>query len=339
MSRLAPLLAAAALAAQGCIIVTNDTGNPDMRLNLSFDGLGCAAARVGAVRLTFVSPNIGSPLTATCLDPMFVTIPDLAPGTYTIRVEAFSAVDPGFVEQAATFDVLHTMAGTHEYALDLTATTEVLASFTFAGVDPAPGMTCAEAGVATVEYVVDDRAAVRKPCTTNGRDAAVLDGVTPGVHDFLVTGLDPDGRALYASQFRAVPINRGTNDLKLNLLAAVGSSGGVELNWFFGTPQSRLGCEAAGVAYVQLVLGGPTGQTVPLPAGVGSGLDPNGGQYLCADGRVRREGLAPGVYSIRSMVGYSGGISPVPLYELANARVYVPAGKVQGFDVTLPPRL
>lgn len=337
MSRLAPLLAAAALVAPGCIIVTTDTGDPDMRLNLSFDGMGCTASGVGAVRVTFVSPSVGGPLTATCLDPMFVAVPDLAPGTYTVRVEAFSAADPSFIVQASTFDVVHTLGGTHEYNLDLTATTEVFASFTFAGVDPAPGMTCAEAGVATVEYVVDSGAAVRKPCSTNGRDAAVFDNVAPGNHDFLVTGFDKDGRALYASQFRSVPINRGTNDLTLNLLAAVGSSGGIELNWFFGTPQAPYGCDQAGVAYVQVVLGSPSGQTVPLPAGSGSGL--GAGQYLCADGRVRADGLAPGVYWIRSMVGYSGGLSPMPLFELANARVYVPAGITQGFNVVLPPKI
>ncbi len=311
--------------APACIITTGAPVNPDMYLTVTFDGRGCDQASVSAIRVSFVGSDIGSTSVGCISGPIEVGIPSVVPGDYTVRVEAFDSRDLTFVAYSDTFALRHTLGGTHEYALDLLSTTEVVTSFVFASAGQSlPGMTCAQAGVSTLEILVDGTQAYRQvPCTTNGRDAASLSGIAPGVHDIAVEAYDADGRKLYASSFGAVPVMRGANDLILNLLPISTVRGGMALSWDFG----GLNCEQAWVSTVSFTLVDATGavvgsynagcQQAPLTFGFDNASS----------------SLTPGLYALSNINGYdvTGGL----LYSASNVPLFAPAGRNQAFLVHL----
>lgn len=311
--------------ATGCVVSSNGPSSPDMTIDVTFENAGCAAAHVGTVRLTFVNPVVGAPQDFRCdLEPMGIRVPNLATGTYRVRLEGFADNDPNFVAFSDQFDVVHTQGGTHEYALDLHQTTEVLTEFTFAGYQNQLGMTCDEAGITTVSIVVDDSLRFdRVACHSGTRDAASLTGVNPGNHTFVVHGLDAAGNELYSSRID-VQVNPGaSNAFTFNFLPL--AKAGLEFRWDFG-PQ-HLDCASAGIASVEFTLVDAAGNEVYTGA-VACTQMPVSFRHDNAQAQ-----LDAGLYALATIKGRA--VNGAAVYGTSSVPLYAPAGRTQGFVVSL----
>lgn len=310
---------AAALAACG-----GDDEAPDVTFVVSFNGLGCRDAGVSSVRLSFE----GGTMTGNCGGggPIGLLFTEVPPGSYTIDAEALDL--NGQLAYADEFQITHTEGGTHRYPLDLRPVTELVTRFTFAGVGNQDGMTCAEAGVETVEITLGSSKKT-VTCVNQGQDAAALLDVAPGSYEVSMVGLDAGGRRRYSSEFHNVVIQRGSNEYFFNLLAD--EKGGLEFTWAF---QGATTCASAGVATIEYQLVGADGREVyrtptPLPCARQDGT--NGRSTFAHD--IAASALDAGLYQLAFIRGLN--ISGATVYESRALRLYAPSGKTQGFTVTL----
>lgn len=307
----AVLVAAASLAA--CVPEVRD-----LELDVSFDGLGCADARLDQVRITFETGGL-SGISVPCVGRGRVSViaEAIPPGPYRILVEG---LDRGFPAYASRFDVtVRRDADLTYYRLDLAPALEVVTRFTFAGWDQRDGMTCEQAGVDRVDLYFGGIAFRDVPCRSNGVDAAELLGLEAGVYDVRIDGFDSGRRLLYSSEFRNVRLFSGSNVLTLNALAL--EDGGMELSWRFAGDSS---CALSGVVTVEFVLLGPDGYRV---------LVDNPAVVACHDGPVRITGLEPGLYTLQyADARDSGGVRR---FRRTSVPLYVPAGNLAGFSVNL----
>jgi hypothetical protein len=328
--------ALAAFAQSACVVESGNDTTPDMKFSVTFASSGCQAAGVGSVRLTFVNPAFGSAQTFPCSDAtaLLILVPNVPADTggngttYRVHFDAFDANDPSFIAFADTFDIVHTVGGTHENAVDLQPVTEVLTNFTFAGFQPpnggtpSEGMTCAEAGIASLKIVVDGSLTFNNvACSANGLDAASLTGINPGNHGLVIDAFDGSGSRLYHQEYANIPVNRGANnEFTLNLAPL--AKAGVEFQWDFGSTNAS--CAQASVANIQYVLRDAGGAVVDQRS-------LQCGQQPVTFGFGTAGQLDAGVYTLSmSATDNFGG-----LYGVQNARLYAPAGRTQGFVVTL----
>lgn len=328
---LLPLTLAVALGT-GCVIVTTNQGgsDPDMTLDLTFEGKGCAAAGISRVRLSWVSPSVGAAQEFSCVgDPMTIVVPSLAPGTYRVQLEGFTAADPNFAAYVDVEDLVHTVSGTHAYALDLVGTTEVVTRFTFGAVPGKQGMTCAEAGVATVAVSVDGSQSATVPCSDGTYDAAAFTGILAGQHAMSFEAFDVTGQRLYAATTN-VTVNRGAdNDFTINLLGVV--KGGLEFVWNFGA--AKASCQTSGVSIIDFTLVDDTGKTVFSTSAPGNTPFDCTQQPMRFGHDLQSSQLIAGIYTLSSIEGRLP--NGVVGYRGANLRLYAPAGRTQRFEITL----
>lgn len=308
------ILPLALVGASGCVVT--DPGEL-MRFDITFERLGCHAARVDEVVLTFETGGLGThSWVCSGAGGLSAWVGGVRPGTYRVRFEAF---DQGHVVYSGRFDVRHVSGNTRPHDIDLRRTTEVIANFTFAGQGFADGLTCEQAKITRLDIEVGGLRYTGVPCRSGGRDAVALVGVEPGWVDIKVDAFDAQGRRLYASLFEDVEIYLGANEFDLNLLPL--EPGGLEFEWRFAGNAS---CSQTGVQSVEYHLVGPDGSV-------------EGGTQVeaCISGGVRYEDLEPGLYTLVFISGKSGGNE---LYRATSVGLYVPAGRVQLFDVNLPKR-
>lgn len=315
----------AALALPACVVHTNDRDDetPDMRFVVTFDGLGCVDARIDQVRITFESGGSFSELVPCDSGAAEVVFRDVPVGT--VRV-LFEGLDQGFVAYSGRFDLSHTINGSHTYAIDLLETTEVLTHFTFAGLALQDGMTCLEAGIETLNITVGDVVFNNVACTNSGQDAASLSAIDPGNRTIVVEAFDAAGTKLYASQFDVV-VNQGFNEFTLNLLPL--AKAGIEFSWEF---VDAANCAQAGVALIEYELLDAAGNVVFTTVG--------GAKAPCAAGSVTFAhddpdgALDAGLYVLNFIEGVSADGTSV-LYQSTTVPLYAPAGRTEGFLITL----
>lgn len=312
-------------------------GVTEVVARFSFDsGLSCAQAGVARVTLDFTSRSFEAPrrydvpCSAGGHDATAIT--DLAPGRWDLRAEGFDLA--GARTHGATFLDLNVVRGaSNDFTLELSAEApEVIAAFLFASANEAdPGLSCAEArvtkvtlrftapGATTRDYEVD--------CSSNGIAGTVLTDLPAGTWDLALDAFDEAGRRLYASDFDDLQIVRGASQtFELNALPSV--KGGLELTWAFdraGTVTES--CATAGVDQLAFTLTNRTGGRFHYT-------------WSCSDGPIRfrwddpQGAFEPGRYTLESAHAYPPN-SFTPVFSVANVELYVPAGRDQGFVVTL----
>jgi len=276
---------------------------------------GCFQAGVSTVELSFASNRLGDVRVPCDSDAgVTVVVRDVAPGTYRVVARGLDRSDN--VLYSGTFDVDQTSAGSH-VRLDLEQPTELVTRFTFAGHGNADGMTCAEAGVATLNIVVGTQTYSNVACSSGGQDAASLTDVQTGATNLVVQAFDPGGTKLYESRFNNVLIQPGSNEFTLNLLPVAGLTSTLQLSWTF----DHQTCAQAGVSTVIYQVAGPDGVALSAPE-----------TKACSE-VVNLAGLAPGVYTLVNLKGYVGGFET---YRASNVRLPAPAGRSQGWQIDAP---
>lgn len=324
---LRPLLLAlaSALILPACTVTHNDNRDdrPDMRLVVTFEGMGCRDARVDSLRITFESGGSNNKIIDCASGPFDIIFRDVPTGTVRVFLEG---LDQGFVAYSGRFDLQHTERGSHRYDLDLLEATEVVTFFTFAGLGNQDGLFCDEAQITRLNIKVGPLSFNDLPCTSNGVDAASLSGIEPGVYDILVDAFDQAGTRLYASEFRAVKIFQGSNELTLNLLPLV--KAGMEFTWEF---DDAVDCADAQVANIEWLLVDAAG--VEVTRGITPCATATGTASVLFHHQDPKGQLNAGLYALTYVRGISVGGQL--RYETTSAPLYAPAGRTQGFIVTL----
>lgn len=314
---LAPALALA-LVLPACIIESSPDDYRDMRLVVSFEGLGCGDARLDRVRVTFETGE-RSPEEFRCTSGLFkATFRDVPIGTVRVFVEG---IDGDYVAYSGRFDLTHTRGGTHRYDLDLLPSTEVVTYFTFAGLGSQDGLTCDEAQIQNLKITFGNTS-FDVPCQTNGADAALLTGIDPGTYAVTVDAFDSAGQRLYSSGFD-IRVYLGSNEYTLNLLPLV--LGGLSFEWEFSDAPD---CARAGVATIEYQLVDAAGREVYSDT---TNCGSEGVLFAHDDPAAA---LDPGLYVLTYIYGVSANGINIP-YEATRVPLYVPAGRTQGFIVTL----
>lgn len=310
-------LALAALSLGACVIV-NDGGNddpnrPDLVLLLTFGGRGCHDAHVSSLNVKFVNGEHGVISSSCTGNAAFeVTIPDLAPATYRLQV---TAMDGAEIAYAATYDVVHTIEGTHLNELDVPSATQLVVNLAFAGSQGSKGLTCAEAGVATVKVKAGALEYPEQPCVNADRDAIAL-SIEPGTYDFTIEAFGADKVKYYGGVVSAQSVNRGANEVTFDLPALM--KGGVQFVWATNPPTQ------CGSAYtVEYVLVDAAGRRITNDPQIAS----------CADGGQLLEPIDAGRYTLTYIRTKNAG--GTVLRELRDQRLYAPAGRSQAFSLSL----
>jgi hypothetical protein len=337
-----PLLGFALVAAlTGCVVSSNaPTPAPtifDVTLNIDFAGNpSCLAAGVDHVRATFQNDTLQS-TTVPCDSASGIAInyQGVAAGSYTVLLEGLGNGTPLFAGQS-TFTV--DFGTPTNFSFDLpsstTSTTTLTTNFTFAA--PAGsttgGMTCAEAGVTDVTITVDNDAPSVVPChdASSDRDAAALTGIPAGTHSVQFEVTDSQGHSLYYAKYDGVQVKVGSNEYDINVAGAM--DGGLQLQWVFSNAST---CAAAGVASIDYTLLDPTGRQVKTASALCA--DSTGKNGAATFSAATGNALPAGVYSLSSMVGRDASNNPIYSVGGQLGGLYVPAGALQAFQVTLKP--
>lgn len=323
---LQPLLIAlaSALILPACAIEHRDRDDqPDMRLVVTFEGLGCRDARVDTLRITFEGGGANNKSISCASGPFDVIFRDVPTGTVRVFLEG---LDQGFVAYSGRFDLKHTERGSHRYDLDLLQATEVVTWFTFAGLGAQDGLTCDEAQITHLNVAVGGLNFNNLPCISNGMDAASLSGVEPGAYDMVVEAFDAAGTKLYASEFKAVQIFQGSNELTLNLLPLVAA--GLEFTWEFDDAVSCLDAQVANIEWLLVDAAG-----IEVTRGITPCATATGTASVLFHHEDPQGQLEEGLYSLTYIRGITVGGQL--RYETTSAPLYAPAGRTQGFTVTL----
>jgi hypothetical protein len=325
------------LALSGCVVYgdgyTKRSLPLDVTLNLTFEGTSnCFSAGVDTVRVRFAGDALQT-VTVPCdsRGGIAVNYQSVYRGSYTASIDA---LDNGSIVYSGDF-TFTVDDGFTNFLFDLQdGASELVTNFTFAAASNrnTGGMTCAEAGVNSVRLTVDNGTPFTVPChdSGSGRDAASISGLSAGRHSIVFEVFNEKGETLYASQYDKLATSGGYDEYDINVLGV--AKGGLQIQWDFS---NALSCSAAGVTLIDYELVGPNG---PVKNGTISCAVSNGGfNYLTLSPETANP-LTAGMYSLTYLRGRDNGG-----YEIYNSGgavtgLYVAAGDLRAFKVTLGPR-
>jgi hypothetical protein len=332
------VLLAGLFALPACIILGRDPPVGSLEVDVAFSNgdATCPAAGVDTLRISFPNGEFSSDTVPCTGQPLPFVADEIPVGRYSIQLDGLS-------QGTVTWTVTQTVQVGQSYqAVTMTlvpvsappsGTVNLIANFLFAAPAgsssvSAPHLSCAEAGVQSVEVVIDDGAPLVANCHDNAsnRDAALVP-LAPGSHTFTWTAwseANGTGTELYADTADTKTVSAdGSAELAFNMAGLI--NGGLQVTWQFGTGAQD--CTTAGVS------------TVTYDLVDASGIDVSQSQTVAcsANGFVDpvSPGLSAGVYSLATMKGEddSGNV----LFSTSNVRVYVPADGQAQFTVTLDP--
>lgn len=316
-----PKLLATVLAAAGIACGPADE-TPTIFFDISFEGRGCDEAGVAKVRVTFENGGIPA-ITENCSGTNYetVVVDDLPPNTYRVAFEGIDSA--GEVAYAGLREFRHTVDGSHVNKVDLDQTIEVITEFTFAGTPSTDGLTCGQARIDHLRLTVGTLVYDNVPCSTQDHDAAILVGIEAGRYDIKAEAFDLAGTRLYESTFaRQTVVAAASNVFELNILPLF--KGGLSIDWEF---QGGGSCAELGIATVSYLLIDAVGREVSSQT-VGCTQRP-----VLFDHTLSASALDAGLYVIASIQARAANNALV--FAASSLPIYAPAGRTQGFTVTL----
>jgi hypothetical protein len=254
----------------------------DVSFLWTFSGLRCDRVRdVAGVNVTIPGEPLANNGQFACSTAGVdgITLHDFAPGTYAFVLQAVNFQGQLLFEGHGTF----TINGNRTVMVDLTPTgnpgSYAYLNWTFPG-----NVSCAQAGVGTVDILLDNLASHSVPCpqgqTTPGLQTPYL---SPGDHSIEFIARSPSGQPLYS--YRGVLTTQAYNPVhaSYNLARLPPPPGNVTFLWTFGGRR----CDQAREIY---------GVNITIP---GEPLA-NNGRFACStagvDG-ITLHDFAPGTYN------------------------------------------
>ena len=285
-SRLLFVFLCIASVVNGCIVTDDNRPPPvqggDVTFLWTFSGLRCDQARdVYGVNITIPGEALANNGKYACSTAGVdgITLHDFAPGTYSFTLEAVNFQNQILFGATGTF----TINGSRTVTVDLTPTgnpgSYAYLNWTFPG-----NQSCAQAGVASVEVLLDGLPPHTVPCfegqATPGLQTPYL---APGLHSIELIARAPTGQPLYF--YKGGLTTRAYDPVyaSYNLLPPPSQPGDVTFLWTFGGRR----CDQARDVY---------GVNITIP---GEALA-NNGKYACSTGGVdgiTLHDFAPGTYN------------------------------------------
>ncbi len=227
----------------GCIITNHDDcctapSRPgDVTFLWTFDGLRCDEAReVYGVNITIPGEALHNNGRYACStnNADGITLHDFAPGSYSFQIEAVDFNNHVVYEGSGTFFI----DGDATVQVDLVplgaATSYAYLNWTFPG-----NRSCAEAGVTSVDIILDDAAPANFPCFEGQRTPGLkTPSLDPGEHFIEFIAYDASGDPLY--YFNGSLLTRSFEPVhaSYNLYAV----GGAAISWRFSDGSVTYDC-------------------------------------------------------------------------------------------------
>ncbi|KFE64344.1 hypothetical protein DB31_2138 [Hyalangium minutum] len=268
----------------GCVV--SDKPPPaqpgDVTLLWTFGGLRCDQARdVYGVNVTIPGEALANDGKYACSTSGVdgITLHDFAPGSYAFTLQAVNFQNQILFEASGTFII----NGSKTVVVDLTPTgnpgSYAYLSWSFPG-----NMSCAQAGVSTVEVLLDGLAPHSAPCTAGQTPPGLQTPyLAPGLHSIELIARASSGQPLYT--YRGGLTTRAYDPVSADysLAALTAQLGDVTFLWTF----NGLRCDQARDVY---------GVNITIPGEVLS----NNGRYACTSSGVdgiTLHDFAPGSYN------------------------------------------
>ena len=273
----------------GCVVADRppDDRPGDVTFLWTFSGLRCDQARdVAGVNITIPGESLANNGRYACTTAGVdgITLNDFEPGAYSFNLQAVNFQNQILFEASGSF----TLSGDRTITVDLTPTgspgSYAYLNWTFPG-----NASCAQAGVSSVEVLLDNLPSHSVTCT-QGQSSPGLQTpfLAPGQHSIELIARSASGQPLYS--FRGGLTTRAYDPVSasyalVSLLPPPPRTGDVTFLWTFG---GRRCDQARDVTGVIITI---PGMTVP-----------NNGRFPCntsgVDGIALRN-LAPGSYTFK----------------------------------------
>ncbi|WP_224244021.1 hypothetical protein [Hyalangium gracile] len=311
----------------GCIIEDNgcDTCNPrhpgDVTFLWTFDGLRCDQARdVYGVNINIPGESLFNNGKYACstADVDGITLHDFAPGSYSYNLQAVNFQNQIVFEASGTFVI----DGNRTVRVDLAPTGDPT-SYAYLNWNFPGGQSCFQAGVASVDIILDDLAPHNVPCTA-GQSVPGLKtpALAPGEHYIEFIALDSQGRPLYYFNGGLLTRPYDPVDATYNLYTI----GGASIAWRLSDGAVTFDCPASNpMVYVNFRDLNTGNWVYPL---LGDG-------HRCSQKPIVYEFLRPGVYELRITTTFDGYEYRSNSNINVEVRPHVFPGPNSALDVTL----
>jgi len=230
----------------GCIVVDDDHRPPpppaspgDVTFLWTFNGLRCDQARdVHGVNITIPGEQLQNngkyPCSAAGVDG--ITLHDFVPGSYNFNLQAVDFTNQIIFEASGTFVI----NGNRTVTIDLMPTGDPT-SYAYLNWNFPGGMSCSQAGVASVDVILDDRQPANFPCFEGQRTPGLqTPPLAPGEHFIEFIARDASGHVLYYRNDGLVTQPYNPVSASYNLYAV----GGASISWRFSDGSVNFDCNS-----------------------------------------------------------------------------------------------